>query len=804
MSGNLQTLLDEVAAGGTVVDDEALALADWDDLVALMQVAAALRDRGHGANVSFSRKVFIPLTRLCRDSCHYCTFARPPRRGEATYLTPDDVLAIACAGAVADCKEALFTLGDKPELRYRAARDELASLGYDSTIAYLAAMAALVLRETGLLSHLNPGVMGADEIAHLREVSVSQGLMLESASERLCQRGGPHFGSPDKRPAARLATIRAAGERAIPFTSGLLIGIGETRRERIEALLALRALHRQFGHLQEIIIQNFRAKAGTRMAQHPEPPLAEQLWTLAVARILFGAEMSIQAPPNLRPEAPAQLIAAGINDWGGVSPVTPDHVNPERPWPALDALARATADANKTLVERLAVYPAFVRRKETWLAEPLHARVLRMSDAEGFARADTWMPGADTSPRLLPMRLRAPRSGRAPLAPILERAVRGVALTELELVALFAARGEGIGEVCAAANALRVEACGNRVSYVVTRNINYTNICQYHCSFCAFSKGKTRTNGRERAYDLALDEIVRRCCEAWARGASEVCLQGGIHPSYTGATYLAICRAIKSAVPALHIHAFSPLEIWQGAATLDISVAEFLSELKAAGLGSLPGTAAEILDDAVRAIICPDKIATAQWLEVIETAHRLGLRTTATIMFGHVDAPRHWARHLLHVRHLQERSGGFTEFVPLPFVPMQAPMRLRGESRLGPTFREAVLMHAVARLALHPLFPNIQASWVKMGPHGAAACLAAGANDLGGTLMNESITRAAGAQHGQEMLPEAMEILIRANGREPWQRTTLYAPATAERVRAARVAPPLLDVASNSLLVAQG
>jgi FO synthase len=782
-----RTLLDKALAGQELADDAALALADCDDLRALMEVATALRDRGHGANVSYSRKVFIPLTKLCRDSCHYCTFAHPPRRDERAYLAPEEVLAIARAGAKAQCKEALFTLGDKPELRYRAAREELARLGHDSTISYLAAMAALVLEESGLLPHLNPGTMTAGDIARLRAVSVSQGLMLETAAERLSQRGGPHFGSPDKLPSVRLETIGAAGEAAVPFTSGILIGIGETRRERIEALLRLRDLHRCHGHLQEIIIQNFRAKPGTRMARHAEPTLDEQLWTIAVGRILFGAEMNIQAPPNLQPGALERLIAAGINDWGGVSPVTPDHVNPERPWPALEALARATASAGKVLVERLAIYPAFAQRKEQWLAPALHARVLRMTDAEGFARREAWTPGADVAPP----RVAAIGPACGSLTALLDRACKGMELSEGDLVQLFAARGESFREVCAAADALRIETCGERVSYVVTRNINYTNVCLYRCAFCAFSKGKTHESLRGRPYDLSLEEIVRRCREAWERGAVEVCLQGGIHPSYTGATYLAICRAIKAAVPGLHIHAFSPLEISQGAATLGMSVADFLSELKAAGLGSLPGTAAEILDDEVRAVICPDKVTTAQWLEVIEAAHQVGLRTTATIMFGHVDAPRHWARHLLHLRRLQEHTGGFTEFVPLPFVPMEAPMQLRGQSRLGPTFREAVLMHAVARLALHPLIPNIQTSWVKMGPQGAAACLQAGADDLGGTLMNESITRAAGAQHGQEMPPEAMEATIRSIGREPWQRTTLYRTAPPDRVAASFGAPPL-------------
>jgi FO synthase len=786
------TILDRTAAGEQLSEADALALAECEDLPALMRVAAALRDAGHGNLVSYSRKVFIPLTQLCRDVCHYCTFAHPPRQGERVYLTHDEVLDIARAGAKAGCHEALFTLGDKPELRYRAARDELVALGHETTLAYLAEMAALVLKETGLLPHLNPGLLTRDDLDALRKVSVSQGIMLESSSERLSQRGGPHFGSPDKHPARRLATIAAASEAAVPFTSGILIGIGETRRERIEALLALRALHERYGHIQEIIIQNFRAKPDTKMADAPDPDQAEHLWTIAVARLVLGAAMNIQAPPNLMPDALEAMIAAGINDWGGVSPVTPDHVNPEAPWPELDLLAERTAGAGKLLVERLAIYPEYVRDTARWLDPALRTPSLRRIDGQGLARTDKWTPGAGVESPIAGKQHRIPALTAA-IEPILARAIDGETLNEHEIVTLFEARGEAFDLVCATADQLRRQVNGDAISYVVTRNINYTNICYFRCQFCAFSKGKLSENLRGRPYDLDWDEIVRRCQEAWDRGATEVCLQGGIHPEYTGATYLGICRAIKKAVPGLHIHAFSPLEIWQGAKTLGRTLPDFLTELKEAGLSSLPGTAAEILDDEVRGVICPDKIKTDEWLQVMEAAHTAGLRATATIMFGHVDRYEHWARHLLRVRAVQARTGGFTEFVPLPFVPMEAPMYLKGSARLGPTYREAVLMHAIARLALHPLIPNIQTSWVKLGAAGAASCLNAGCNDLGGTLMNESISRAAGASFGQEMPPEAMEELIRSLGRTPRLRTTLYADASAERHAASFGAAPLLD-----------
>ncbi len=769
------------------------ALLETADLSAMMEAAAALRDQGHASLVSFSKKVFIPLTQLCRDSCHYCTFAHPPARGARAYLSANEVLEIATAGAEAGCHEALFTLGDKPERRYRKAREELAALGHETTVSYLAATASLVLKRTGLLPHINAGVMTAAELASLRSVSASQGLMLESSADRLCRKGGPHFGSPDKEPAARLAVIRDAGAAAIPFTSGILIGIGETWRERLEALLQLRDLHDSYKHLQEIIIQNFRAKPGTRMADHPEPAVDELLWTIAAARLLFGPDMNVQAPPNLSPTVLRRLIAAGINDWGGVSPITPDYVNPERPWPQLDVLARETAKAGKVLAERLTIYPAYVQRADMWLDPALRTFVRRAADAQGFARTDRWVPGSLNKPK---RESPATLTGTA-LDNTVAAAMAGRRLSESEIVGLFESRGDAFHAVCQAADALREDVRGDAVSYVVTRNINYTNICYFRCKFCAFSKGKLSENLRGRPYDLSLDEIQRRVIEAWDRGAVEVCLQGGIHPSYDGSTYLSICRAIKEVCPGMHVHAFSPLEIWQGASTLGIPIKSYLSQLKEAGLGSLPGTAAEILDDEVRAIICPDKITTAQWLEVVETAHRLGLKTTATIMFGHVDHYRHWARHLLHIRDLQSRTGGFTEFVPLPFVPTETPIHLKGLSRLGPTFREAVLMHAVARLALHPVVQNIQTSWVKIGRDGVASCLQAGANDLGGTLMNESITRAAGALHGEETPPETMEEIISALGRRPRQRTTLYGDAPPERVAASLGARPLRTMTTN-------
>ena len=764
-------------------------------LAELMAEAAALRDAGHGRVLSYSRKVFIPLTRLCRDVCHYCSFAEKPRAGRAAYLTPEEVLAIARAGATAGCTEALFTLGDKPELRWRQARDALAEMGHASTIEYLVAMCDLVLRETGLLPHANPGVMTAAELGALRAVTASQGIMLESTSERLCAPGGVHHGSPDKHPNIRLAVLNEAGAARIPFTTGILIGIGETRAERLEALRAIAASHARYGHVQEVIIQNFRAKPRTKRAEAPEPDLDDLLWTIASARIILGAEANIQAPPNLSPGTYPSLIAAGINDWGGISPVTPDHVNPEAPWPAIATLAEKTASMGKVLVQRLPAYPAYLRKPREWFAPRIATALLRASDAAGFARGDDWSPGALTPPRLAAPLLAATD---AALSALVERAAQGERLDVPAIETLFAARDADQAHVMAAADRLRQAVAGDTVRYVVNRNINYTNICSYRCSFCAFSKGKTHEALRGPAYDLDHAEITRRAKEAWARGATEVCLQGGIHPDYTGATYEAICCAIKQAVPGIHIHAFSALEIHQGARTLGLSLPAFLTRLRDAGLGTLPGTAAEILDDKIRAIICPDKVNTEEWQAVMRAAHGLGLRSTATIMFGHVETPLHWARHLLVLRDLQAETGGFTEFVPLPFVHMEAPMYLRGLARRGPSFREALLMHSVARLVLHPHFTNIQTSWVKMGPEGAAMALQAGANDLGGTLMNESISRAAGTEHGQEFPPEAMERLILSIGRQPMQRSTTYGAVAREREDASRCAAPLLPMVQTA------
>ncbi|MBA2693435.1 MAG: 5-amino-6-(D-ribitylamino)uracil--L-tyrosine 4-hydroxyphenyl transferase CofH [Rubrobacter sp.] len=779
-------MISKTISGGYTRDEAyALAKSAFADPEPAMAAAAKIRDEAFGPRVTYSRKVFIPLTQLCRDNCGYCTFAHPPKEGERAYLTPNKVLETARAGAEAGCKEVLFTLGDKPEKRYKEARDELEELGFSTTIEYLAHVSRLVFEETGLLPHANPGVLSEDDLETLRGVSVSQGIMMEEVSGRLLGRNLAHFASPDKVPERRLETLEAAGRMRVPFTTGILIGIGESVEERVDTLLAIRDIHKRYGHVQECIVQNFRAKPGTRMESDPEPSEKDMLATIALARLLLPNDMTVQAPPNLADEGDAnyaRYIDAGINDWGGVSPVTPDHVNPERPWPHLDELERATEAKGHLLLERLALHPSYALEAEEWVDEKLRPKVLANMDAEGFARVETWSPGSSEAvPEKGILEARGFRPSK--VRPEFAEALAGAGerdLTEEEISTLFTARGTELAELCKVADELRKETVGDEITYVINRNINYTNLCYFRCKFCAFSKGPKSLNLRGDPYLLDTDEVARRAREAWEKGATEVCMVGGIHGSFTGQNYIEYLRAVKDEVPEMHVHAFTPLEVSQGAKTLGISVEEFLVELKDAGLGTLPGTAAEILDDDIRKIICPDKINTREWADVMRAAHEVGLRATTTIMFGHVDGPRNWAKHLLVLRDIQAETGGFTEFVPLPFVHMGAPLFLQGNSRRGPTFAETVKMHAVGRISLHGYIDNIQVSWVKLGIEGAKLALESGCNDLGGTLMNESISRAAGASHGQEMLPGDLERAIREIGRVPRRRTTLY--GTPDRV----------------------
>ncbi len=851
--------LTRVARGVAIDVDEATALlhARGADLDTLLGLAGAIRDRGlEGAGragvVTYSRKVFIPLTRLCRDRCHYCTFATDPaslrQGGHGMFLSPDVVLDIARAGAELGCKEALFTLGERPEDRWPAARAWLDSHGYDDTLSYLRAMAVRVLEETGLLPHLNPGVLSWEELGRLKPVAPSMGMMLETTAERLwSEPGAVHFGSPDKEPAVRLRVLADAGRQAVPFTTGILVGIGETPRERIESLLAIRHVAREYGHVQEVIVQNFRAKPDTAMRDEADLPLDDYLATIAVARILLGPRCRLQAPPNLTDIAEvALLLRAGVDDWGGVSPLTPDHVNPERPWPQLDELARLTAAAGFVLRERLTAHPEYVLRPDPWIDPRVRPHVAALADADGLGiegRSPTGIPWQESDPgydafaaahaggrvdlhesvdtegrtgdrrsdfdevygdwEAVGDHARDIASRAAPAAPVarldadLRAALSRAAVDPASLarpehsdlaLALMTSDGVALDELTRIADDIRRDVVGDDVTFVVNRNINFTNVCYTGCRFCAFAQRRTDAD----AFTLSMTEVGDRVVEAWDVGATEVCMQGGIHPDLPGTAYFDLARAVKARVPEIHLHAFSPMEVLNGATRSGLSIREWLTEAKAAGLDSIPGTAAEILDDDVRWVLTKGKLPTASWIEVVTTAHDLGIPSTSTMMYGHVDTPAHWVAHLTLLRTLQERTGGFTEFVGLPFIHHNAPVYLAGVARAGPTPRDDRAVHAMARVLLHGAIDNVQCSWVKLGAVGTRTLLRGGANDLGGTLMEETISRMAGSQHGSRKSVEELESLAAAAGRPARQRTTTYGEVTPERLAAARRPGPAL------------
>ncbi len=814
-------------AGKTLSLDEAegLIAARGRDLDRLMRVASGLRELGHGSTISYSRKVFIPLTMLCRDHCHYCTFAKPPAKLERPYLSIEEVVAVAEAGRTRGCKEALFTLGDRPEERYPVAREWLAARGYHSTLDYVRAAAIRVIEETGLLPHLNPGVMSWEEMARLKHVSASMGLMLETSSDRLSEKGGPHVGSPDKVPAVRMRTIEDAGRLAIPFTTGILVGIGETLRERAQSLLAIRDLHRRYRHVQEVIVQNFRAKPGTAMHRAPEPEEEEFLAVVATARVLLGPQMNVQAPPNLSDEGmQLRLLDAGINDWGGVSPLTPDHVNPEKPWPAIGVLAARTTDRGLELRERLTIYPQFALRPDPYLAAKMRRPVEELMGADGLAAPEAvphpiaWQdPDVQWKPRSIELTFaKGPGAGLrrdaaavygdfealdnevtrswagrevvparidADVKAALRRAEGHRPITDAHALALFQADGPALESMCRVADGLRQEAVGDEITYVVNRNINFTNVCYVGCRFCAFAQREMDPE----SYTLTLEEVADRTREARDQGATEVCMQGGIHPDLPGTFYFDLLDAVKAAAPDIHIHAFSPMEVLNGSTKLGITFREFLQECRNRGLGTIPGTAAEILDDDVRWVLTKGKLPADTWEEIVRTAHGLGLRSSSTIMFGHVDAPPHWVFHIRRIRRIQDDTGGFTEFVPLSFVHQNAPIYLAGRARPGPTIVENRRMHAVARILLDGAIPNVQVSWVKMGVEACQLILQGGANDFGGTLMEETISRMAGAEWGIRMEPSQFQEAIRAIGRVPVERTTTYGRVQRKNLSTSRI-----------------
>ncbi|TDE34694.1 bifunctional FO biosynthesis protein CofGH [Actinomadura sp. 6K520] len=828
-SSALRRALARARDGKTLDRSEATTLlqargAQLDDLLAH---AARTRDAGLEAAgrpgvITYSRKVFIPLTRLCRDRCGYCTFATVPHKLDAPYLSPDEVLEIARRGAELGCKEALFTLGDRPEDRWKQAREWLDAHGYDDTLSYVRAMAIRVLEETGLLPHLNPGVLTWRDFQRLKPAAPSMGMMLETTATRLfSERGGPHFGSPDKDPAVRLRVLEDAGRVNVPFTTGVLIGIGETIEERADAIFEIRRTMREYGAIQEVIVQNFRAKPDTKMRDTPDADLAELAATIAVTRLVLGPKARVQAPPNLVGDQFALMLRAGIDDWGGVSPLTPDHVNPERPWPQIDELAERTAAAGFALRERLTIYPEYVRRGEPWLDPRLNAHVAALADpATGLAREDAVLEGRpwqepdggfeasgrtdlhteiDTTGRTsdrrddfdevygdwdaLRDRMSAPQRFDADIKTALARAEQNPAgLSDDEALALLHAEGPELDALAKLADDLRRDTVGDDVTYVVTRNINFTNVCYTGCRFCAFAQRRTDAD----AYTLSLRQVGDRVDEAWEAGATEICMQGGIHPDMPGTAYFDLAREVKNRAPDIHLHSYSPMEVVNGASRADMSIREWLEGAKEAGVDSLPGTAAEILDDDVRWVLTKGKLPTDQWVEVVTTAHEIGLPTTSTMMYGHVDNPAHWVAHIKLLRSIQERTGGFSEFVLLPFVHHNSPIYLAGLARPGPTVRENVAVHALARILLHGAISNIQTSWVKLGDELCTRVLQGGVNDLGGTLMEETISRMAGSENGSfKPISELEQIAARA-GRPAKQRTTLYGEVPEERLEASR------------------
>ncbi|WP_182898731.1 bifunctional FO biosynthesis protein CofGH [Microbispora sp. H10830] len=810
-----------------------------DDLDALLAHASRVRDAGLEAAgrpgvITYSRKVFIPLTRLCRDRCGYCTFATAPHKLPSAFLSPDEVLEIARQGAAMGCKEALFTLGDRPEDRWHQAREWLDAHGYDDTLSYVRAMAIRVLEETGLLPHLNPGVLTWKDLQRLKPVAPSMGMMLETTSRRLfTEKGEAHYGSPDKDPDVRLRVLEDAGRSSVPFTTGLLIGIGETIEERAESIFAIRRVAREYGGIQEVIVQNFRAKPDTAMRGMPDADLHELAATIAVTRLVLGPKVRVQAPPNLIGEEYALMLRAGIDDWGGVSPLTPDHVNPERPWPQIDDLAARTATAGFRLRERLTIYPEYVLAGEPWLDPRLTGHVAALADpATGLAREDAVLAGrpwqepdgglvtggrADlhtavdaegrTGDRRADfdsvygdwdaLRERLPSGGRdgavrADVREALRQAEADPArLTDEQALTLLDLAGDqsgagaddaGLEELCRIADGLRREAVGDDVTYVVNRNINFTNVCYTGCRFCAFAQRRTDAD----AYTLSLSEVADRAQEAWEAGATEVCMQGGIHPDLPGTAYFDIARAVKERCPEIHVHAFSPMEVVNGASRTNLSVEEWLHAAREAGVDSLPGTAAEILDDDVRWVLTKGKLPAREWIEVITTAHRVGVPTTSTMMYGHVDTHEHWVRHIRLIRSIQEETGGFSEFVLLPFVHHSAPIYLAGIARPGPTARENRAVHALARIMLHGAIRNIQCSWVKLRDDLCRDVLAGGVNDLGGTLMEETISRMAGSENGSYKTISEIAAMVAPTGRPLRQRTTSYGRPSEERAEAAR------------------
>lgn len=785
-------------ADGTAPDAataEVLLHARGDDLDALLDAAGRVRDaglaaRGRAGVVTYSRKVFVPVTHLCRDRCHYCVFVDTPgglaRRGIAPYMEADEVVALAAQGAALGCREALFTLGDRPEDRWPAAREWLDARGYASTVEYLHHLGTRVLAETGLLPHMNPGVMTWGELQRLRPVSPSMGMMLETTSRDLwAVRGNVHYGSPDKDPAVRLRVLADAGRSRVPFSTGLLLGIGETYADRVQTVLAIRDVHARFGHVQETIVQNFRAKPRTAMQGAPDLGTQEYVAAVAVTRLLLGPDAVVQAPPNLTDAGElALLLRAGVDDWGGVSPLTPDHVNPERPWPHLDDLARLTAASGFTLRQRLTVHAPYVHDRERWLDPALHAHVAAHADPAGLADEQAPVRGLPWRPVVL-AGTAADGTGTGGPAVLVDDVRRALAraeddpagLTDAQYATLLGADGADLEALTVLADAVRADVVGAELTYVVNRNLDAT---------------LWRGDGDERPDALGPAEVAALVDEAWSLGATEICAQGAVPASAGPEGYLDLARAVKAARPGVHLHAFRPAEVDDGARRTGTTRAAYAAALRDAGVDTVPGTGARILDDTLRAVLSDgQEVSVADWLDLVAAAHRAGLRSTSTLVYGHLEGPEHVVRHLRLLAALQDATGGFTELIPMPFVPGDAPPHVARLTRGGPSPRETRAVHAVARLALHGRVDHVQAAWPKLGVDGALAVLAGGADDLGGVLLDGTLRPDAGPEQGLQLTEADVARVAATLGRRVRRRSTTYGtPTTTTAPDAARVAAP--------------
>lgn len=776
-SAAVDAALARAAAGERldVGDAEALLGAAGDRFERLLALAGSVRDAGLAASgrpgvITYSRKVFVPLTTLCRDRCHYCVFVDTPgqllKKHKPAFMSPEQVLAVVRQGQAMGCKEVLLTLGDRPEDRWPEARAWLDEHGFGSTIEYVAHIARLVTAETGLLAHANPGVMSEDELRMLRPAAPSMGMMLETTSRRLFEEPGQvHFGSPDKDPAVRLEVIDAAGRERVPFTTGILVGIGETEHDRAASLVAIRDAHERHqvagqGHVQEVIVQNFRAKPRTAMQGAPDADLLEYVAAVAVARLVMGPRMRIQVPPNLSDAGEfGLLVRAGADDWGGVSPLTADHVNPERPWPHLDDLARMTAELGFALRERLTAQPEFVLDAETWIDPALRPAVAALADAgTGLAAAPAVAP---FRPSRLPVQEAEERRASTAPGPGVRRLAEAAAADPLTLddadwVRLLGATGDDLDVLAATADDVRRYTVGEAVTLVVNRNLTSTGL-------------RAAPTGEAAAFTL--DDVGAIAADAWDLGATELCVQGRLDADAEPTGYLDIARAAKAAAPGLHLHAYRPQDVWDLADRTGLGLDGSLSAMREAGVDTVPGTGVKVLSERVRGLVAPTDLEIDRWVEGITTAHRAGFRSTSVIFYGHVETAAERIAHLRRLRAIQDETGGFSEFVPIPLPgPAGGVPLVPGRAALD----EHRAMVAVSRLLLSGSIPHVQIPWTRVGRAASAVLLQSGGDDLGGALLDGRVKPEAGIEHGLELPVTDAAALVARLFRPFRLRTTTY------------------------------